>query len=148
VKSDLQFSSCQWRLASIWLIGAVLLFGIFLVQLAGGIYGTETDQAWGWLLPNIIHILTMIGGAVGYQFARPETKILVNRFAYRATLAISALYLLLLLGVLLLIPLAASRNVGPLAWFSEVRVLITALAGIVTAVLGAFFVSSKPEKPA
>jgi hypothetical protein len=82
---------------------------------------------------------------VTYQVSKPELKITVNPFAYRAAMALSTVYLGLLLGVLLLIPLAESRGTRPFEWFGQVQALITALASVATGVLGAFFVSSKPQ---
>jgi hypothetical protein len=145
VKNGREFTDYQWWLASVWLGGAAVILGLFFVQIAGGKF-PEVDRAWAWLLPNIVPVLTMIGGAVSYQVARPAVRIMVNPFAYRAAMALSIVYLAILLLVLLLIPLAEAQGRHPIDWVTGSQIPITALSATVTGALGAFFVSSKPEK--
>jgi membrane protease YdiL (CAAX protease family) len=140
------FSDCQWRLASVWLGGSAVILAIFLVQIAGRKFGGQEERAWAWLLPNVVPVLTMIGGAVSYQVSRPRVRIEVNRFAYLAALALSMVYLFILLLILLLIPMAEGHGTSPIDWVVQAQVPITALSAIVGATLGAFFVSSKPSE--
>lgn len=146
MRGTLVFADCQWRLASVWLSGAGVLLALFLVQVAGRKFDGEETRAWAWLLPNVVPVLTMIGGAVSYQVSRPKVRIEVNPFAYRAAVALSVVYLAILLLVLLLIPLAETRGTSPIAWVTQCQVPITALSAIVGGALGAFFVSSKPNE--
>jgi hypothetical protein len=145
-QDQLPLSTCQWRLASVWLVGTAVLCILVLIQIAGGKYGDEDDKAWGWLLPNLLPMLSVIAGAIVYQVKTQTAPMTVTRFAYRATWMLSLIYLVILLATVILVPLAeAARNLKPIDWLTRPHALITGLSTIVGGVLGAFFVSSRPE---
>jgi cobalamin synthase len=144
---QLLLATCQWRLATVRLVGAAVLFVIVLVQIAGGKYGQDDDKAWGWLLPNLLPTLSMISGAIVYQVKNQSTPMMVTRFAFRTTWWLSLIYLLLVLVTVLLVPLAEQmRNMKPIDWLTHPHALLTGLSTIVGGTLGAFFVSSRPQQ--
>ena len=138
--------SCQWKLAGLWLIAGFILFGLMLGQVAGGRYGSQHERAFGWLLPNLLPSLSMIAGAIVFNVRTPQSGMHVTRFAFNATLWFSVFYLAVLLLVLLLVPVAEQGvRIAPVDWLEVPRSLVSGLSTLVSAALGAFFVSSKPQ---
>jgi len=137
---------CQWRLAVIWLLGSCVLFILMAFQVAGGKYGNEDQKAWGWLLPQVLPILSMIGGAIVYQMNRSDENIVVTSFAYRATWVVSLIYLLLVLTTVALVPIAEQeQGIKPIDFLPKMGPVLTGLSAIASSILAAFFVSSKPK---
>lgn len=125
------------RLALLWFAGGGLCFAILLFI---SLFARKADLAdlWDWFLPAIVPNLSLIIGVLVYahrQKAAPDVQ--VDTFLYRLAFGLSLLYLLLLLLPLLSFP-ATGKTLPELLDIS--RLWLAAVQGLVTGVMGAFFV--------
>ena len=132
-------SQCQQRLAVVWFLGSALVLILMLGQTIGGKYGTQYPKAWSWFLPTVLPTLSLIVGALAHD-ARRQTAATVNRFAYQMSLALSLFYLLLVVGTILLQPLAM---MNPLELLSTSHLWLGPLQGLIGISLGVFFGSRR-----
>src|SRR4051812_9001875 len=100
------------RLATVWLVGAGLIFVILVVQSLMGRYADRTQEAWGWLLPTIMPTLGMIVTVLGYTAIDPlfSTSVVRKSF-FQIAFWLSTLYLILVLLTILIQPKAANDPV-------------------------------------
>ena len=125
------------RLALAWFAGAGVCFAVLLFI---SFFGRKVDLAglWDWFLHATVPNLSLIIGVLVYahrQHAAGETT--VDPFPYRLALWLSLLYLMLLLLPLLFFPLTG-KTLPDLLNIS--RLWMAAMQGLVTGVMGAFFV--------
>ena len=138
VTNRLPLVACQRRLAALWLTGAALLLLLMVVQSMGNKYGNATADAWGWLLPTVVPTLSLIVGAFAAAARQKSETATVDRFSFRLTFALSAVYLVLILIVPLAQPLTGRP---PLELMHLSTLWLQAVQGIVGIALGAYFVS-------
>jgi cytochrome bd-type quinol oxidase subunit 2 len=128
------------RLARLWFVAAGVLFLIVLGQTVGNAYPGKADKAWAWLLPTVVPTLSLIIGALVAEVqptGRKEAE--VDAFIVSLALALSCMYLLVVLATILVQPLV-------LSWTTRTEFLnlshlwLAPLQGLVGAVLGALFV--------
>jgi hypothetical protein len=136
----ISLTAAQSRLATLWLIGAAVIFVLMLAQTVGGKYGGQAQRAWGWFMPTVVPTLSVIVTALAYGAAKAVEEQTVEARAYRMTFALSAFYLAVVLGTLLLQPLSDLR---PLDFMSTSNLWLGPIQGLVGIALGAFFTSKK-----
>jgi cobalamin synthase len=125
------------RLALAWFAGAgvcfvVLLFISFFASTA------DLTGLWEWFLPAIVPNLSLIIGVLVYtQRQQVATDTRIDPFLYRLALWLSLLYVLLLLLPLVFFPVTG-KTLPELLDIS--RLWLAAVQGLVTGVMGAFFV--------
>lgn len=125
------------RLAVVWFSGAgvcfvVLLFISFFASLA------NPARLWEWFLPAIVPNLSLIIGVLVYTQRQPAAvERRADEFLYRLALWLSLLYVLLLLLPLVFFP-ATGKSLPELLDISSLW--LAAIQGLVTGVMGAFFV--------
>ena len=131
------------QLAAVWFSGAAILFVVVFVQTLFGRYGERAGDAWGWLLPTILPTLSLIIGVVAKDaLASQKARGTVDAFVARLALVLSAAYLLTVSSTLLLSPWAElNASLTPLALMELSHFWLAPFQGLVTAALGAFFVS-------
>ena len=133
----LSMQTARKRLALAWFAGAgvcfvVLLFISFFASAA------DLSGMWEWFLPAIVPNLSLIIGVLVYtQRQQTAVESHVDPFLYRLALWLSLLYVLLLLLPLLFFPLTG-KTLPQLLDIS--RLWMAAVQGLVTGVMGAFFV--------
>jgi hypothetical protein len=135
---------CRQRLATVWFIGAGLIVALQVAQTIAGRFGDHVDQAWGWLLPNVMPTSTLIVAVLVQEALgeNPRASQAVDVFLYRLTLGLCAAYLLLLLVTMLAQPLSSTPIISMMEksnlWLGPVQ-------GLATAALGAFFIKGEAK---
>lgn len=134
---NLTMQTARKRLALVWFVGAgvcfvVLLFISFFANLG------NLARLWEWFLPAIVPNLSLIIGVLVYTQRQQDTvEIRVDEFLYRLALGLSLLYVLLLVLPLVFFP-ATGKSLPELLDISSLW--LAAVQGLVTGVMGAFFV--------
>jgi hypothetical protein len=127
------------RLALIWFTGSGILFLILLIQTFFNHYGTQVDQAWSWLLPSVLPTLSLIVGVLASDVTqRDRVDTQMDRFLVRCAIGFSVVYLVVVLAAILLQPV--STGVTPLTLMHRSQLFLSPFQGLVTALLGVFFV--------
>jgi hypothetical protein len=130
-------------LTIIWFTGSGFLFILLLLQTIFGKFGTEVKDAWGLMLPTFMPTLSLIIGTLVAEATRPkdsEETETVDRFFFRLSCFLSIAYLLTIILPILLSPFS---NSSLLELMKMSNFWLAPFQGLVTASLGAFFVSKK-----
>jgi hypothetical protein len=131
---------CKKKLAVLWSVAAVILILLLIIQTIMGHYEDKGTDAIAWLLPNILPTLSLI---IGVLVADARGKDLnaqkVDRFFFHLAFSFSCVYLLLVLFSILAQPFAAQ---GPLELLKLSNWWLGPIQGLVTSLLGVFFVKS------
>ena len=130
---------CRKRLGITWIIGAMVLVIVLILQTMRGLYGDKANEAWGWFIPTVFPTLALILAVLVSDFkkASVQQNRTVDLFMYRLTLGLSILYLLVVSSTILLRPLFSW---APLELMRLSNLWLGPLQGIVAAVIGVFFV--------
>lgn len=91
-------SACQRRLATVWFLGGGTVFAILVVQTLNQHYGDQARDAWGWFLPTVMPILTLIVSATAVTKA--ESQATVDRSVFYISFGLSLFYLLLVIATI------------------------------------------------
>jgi len=138
---EITIADSRKRLATIWFISAGLLFILLLFQTIFGVYGDKAKDAWSWLLPTIMPTLSLIIGVlVADTFSKRSKDEAVDKFIFQLSYFLSAAYLITVSITILLSPLS---NQPPLELMKLSNLWLAPFQGLVSAALGAFFVSGK-----
>lgn len=134
---------CKRWLAAIWFTGFGVIFFIVVIQSVLGHYGDAVDKVWGWLLPTVMPTLSLIVGVLVLDAAKhAKRRSTTDRFLFVLTASLSGAYLLSVLLVILLQPLAA---VPPLQAMTQSNVWLGPFQGLVAAAMGGFFVRAAQD---
>ena len=149
---SLTLRSCKNRLATIWLVGVAAVFVLFLIQSVLRKYPGSLQEAWQWFLPTWLPTLSlMVGVFVADASREPHKENLPDPFIYKLARGLSVFYLIVLLLTLLLEPLATRAGTADsaLSFLKMSNLWLAPLQGLVSAILGAFFIkrASAPPKP-
>lgn len=131
------------QLTIIWFSGSGILFALLLLQTIFGKYGAETKDAWGLMLPTFIPTLSLIIGTLVPDASGSndsEETATVDRFFFRLSCFLSITYLATVILTILLSPFA---KLSLLELMKLSNLWLAPFQGLVTASLGAFFVSKK-----
>ena len=133
------------RLVFIWFAGSGFLFALLLLQTIFGQYGSEAREAWGLILPTFVPTLfliigTLIADATGS--ADPDASVTVDRFFFRLSDFLSIAYLATVILTILLSPFS---RLSQLELIKVSNLWLAPFQGLVTAALGAFFVSKNTQ---
>jgi hypothetical protein len=127
-------------LALVWLIGVGILLVILVLQTILGRYDApaKPEDAFAWLLPNVIPTVSLIVGVLVADVVNVTDKNLrVDRFMYRLALGMSVIYLTVVSLTIFLAPFATR---SPVELMKTSQLWLSPLQGIVAAVIGVFFV--------
>ena len=128
------------RLATVWFIGAGLLFVLLLLQSIFGKFGDKASEAWYWLLPTIMPTLSLIMGVLVSDTLGSVKTNTVDQFMFRLSFFLSIAYMLVVSLTILLSPFSEQP---PLELMNLSNLWLGPFQGLVSAALGAFFVSRK-----
>ena len=132
--------TCKKRLAILWICGAGVSFFILFVQSIMDHYGDDVPDAWAWLLPTIMPTLSLIIGVlVADAMGRSMQMETVDIFIYRLAFYLSLTYLLVVAMQLFAQPFSP---IPPLELMRKSNLWLGPYQGLVSACLGAFFISS------
>lgn len=124
-------------LTTVWFIwGGILLVLFIVLTLAPTLFGSDTQKAWQWFLPNLIPVLTLVGA--GAYAAPPPTAPSAGSSSGSFPLALgsSVFYLLLLTGSLL----STLFSTTPLETLTMSSLWLGPVQGIATSGLALYFV--------
>lgn len=125
------------RLATVWFIGAAVLFFLVFAQHMGGKYSNNAGDAWSWLLPNFLPTLSLIIGVLVKDSSNKISDTTADRFLFRLSFGLSIGYLAIIILVILLNP------GNPLKMMDQSKLFLGPLQGLASAALGAFFITKK-----
>ena len=129
------------RLATVWLLGAGFLFFLLLLQTLSGVYGAKVNEAWSWLLPTFMPILSLIVGAMVKDARLKGIKdATVDHFMFTLSFYLSIAYLI---AVILTLILSYLFIQVPLDQLKVSNLWLAPIQGLVCLALGAFFISKK-----
>ncbi len=131
------------QLAIVWFSGSGILFALLFLQTIFGKFGTEAKDAWGLLLPTFMPTLSLIiGTLIADATASKDTKEIatVDQFFFRLSCFLSIAYLVTVILTILLSPFS---KLSLLELIKLSNLWLAPFQGLVTASLGAFFVSKK-----
>lgn len=139
--SRISIVESQKLLAIIWFIGAGIFFILLVFQTILGRYDNRANEAWSWLLPNIMPTLSLIIGVIiSDTFGQDMQMKTVDRFVFRLSYLLSIAYLIVVGLTIFLSPLS---NIPPLDLMKLSNLWLAPFQGLASASLGAFFVSRK-----
>lgn len=129
---------CRTNLFILWLVCSIVLVIIMWLQIAFGHYGDKGRQAIEWLLPTISPTLALVVGVWAKDALDTRTtNIYVKKDIYRVSLIVSIGYFIFILLAILLQPFVALE---PLEFLTESNLVLGLFQGVVTAVIGIFFI--------
>ncbi|MCI5165790.1 MAG: hypothetical protein D3903_06765 [Candidatus Electrothrix sp. GM3_4] len=136
----------QKRLVFIWFTGSGFLFALLLLQTICGQYGSEVREAWGLMLPTFVPTLFLIIGTLiadATDVTDPDELVTVDRFFFRLSGFLSIAYLTTLVLTILFSPFS---RLSQLELIKLSNLWLAPFQGLVTAALGAFFVSKNKAR--
>lgn len=136
-------SQAKKRLALLWFPASGFLFLLVMLQTAFGHYGEHWRDAWSWLLPTIVPSLSLMIAVFTMDLKDEGADRQVERFALNLCFGISVFYFAAVALTILLGPMAEQYGATSLDLMTESQLWLAPLQGIVSAVLGWFFI--KPE---
>jgi len=132
------------NLATVWLIGAMIVFILLTIQSTTGRYDDELVEVWGWFLQTVMPTLSLILSiaAIDATESRHDDTLVSFSF-YRITLGLSVFYLFLVLLTILVQPF---RSIAPLEAMKQANLWLGAVQGFVSMSLGVFFFKQKKKE--
>lgn len=143
--SDITRFSAQKWLTVVWFIGTGFLSFIVAVWLFTGRL-QQMDEVVTWLLQNVAPYISLITTTfiVGYTRTNRSNDEEIDRFFYRLSMTLTIFYFLLLTGILISLPYSKFYNIStPEETFKASNKVLPYIQGVVTGVLGVFFVKKK-----
>jgi len=127
----------------LWFSGSLAIFLVFGVQTITGVYSPDEQRAWGWLVPLVAPILTLLGSFYfATAFKKDDDRIVEKKHIYYMCLSWSAAYL----GVIFCI--ICSYAFAPdyiFTLFEASSIFLGVFQGIVTAFLVTFFATERAD---
>ena len=134
---------CKQRLTILWFSGSLTSLILLVFQTMLGHYRENTDEVWGWFLPSVMPMLSLIISVIVMDFFGKGIKIrTVDRFLFRISFTVSAIYLFFVSLPILLQPFSAS---SPVKLMQQSNLWLGPFQGLVAASLGVFFVKKELE---
>lgn len=132
----ISLKTARKRLALVWFLGAAPLFLFVLVlSLTSADLGA---QAWAWYLPAVVPNLSLILGVWVTDVRTGESPDRqIDPFMFRLTASLSGFYLAMIAVLFLLHPFSEQ---GLAAWLTASQPWLTALQGLASLAMGAFYV--------
>jgi hypothetical protein len=141
MNSRISMAQCKTRLTTIWFVGSGVVFALIFVQTIGGRYGDQVNEAWSWLLPNIMPTLSLITGVLVTDSLGKGIQIKsVNRFLFQMAFWLSVAYLMTITLTILLWPITSELE--PLTFLQKSSIWLAPFQGLITALMGAFFIQN------
>ena len=137
--------SVRTRLSAVWVSGALLILLLVAVQTLNGRYGDHAQEAWTWLLPNLMPTLgTILAGVVSTAMDPHRSRSVVRSYFYLLALGISIFYLALVLLTILIAPTGAGVTAkGAVEEMHTANLWLGPVQGVVATLLGVLFASKQ-----
>jgi len=151
MEKNVSMTWARQKLLIVWSIGSAIPFVLIFIQTIIGVFdikigNNEVDNiakdVWGWFIPSVLPTFSlMIGVLVSESFMVSKDK-MASRFLYRLSFILSAFYLITILSTYVA-AFASPVDKSPLALLKQSNLWLGPFQGLVSASLGAFFVSKK-----
>ncbi len=138
------------RLAFLWFAGACLVLSLVVLQTLNGRYGDHVQEAWTWLMPNLMPTMGTILAGLGYTALDPHrSRATVRSSFYHLAYWVSSFYLALVLLTILIAPTRPEgvTGKGAVELMHTANLWLGPLQGLVATALGVLF-ASKQKSPA
>jgi hypothetical protein len=134
---QVSMARCKRRLGALWFGWSGLLFVLLTLQTVFGRYGSNADEAWGWLLPGLLPTLSVIISVLVMDALGQSLKVKsVDSYFFWLTFSLCTFYLMMVTLTILLQPFAP---LDPLTLVKQSNLWLGPLQGLVSAALVAFF---------
>lgn len=141
--TTVSINACKKRLAVLWFSFGLILFVLLIIQSTFGKFGPKVEEAWAWFLPTLMPTLSLIVGVLVLDITSPKQKNKrIDPFLFRLAFSLSTIYLVLVAFIPLMQPFTGIPTVDLM---KRSNLWLGPLQGVVTAVLGAFFVKGARE---
>jgi len=135
----------QKRISRLWLISSFIIILMFVIFSITSRFGNKEEDAWQWLLQQLIPILTLIISTFVNSSQTEETEKKVKLFHFKIAFYLSLGYFLLLIITIFSMPFAAKYSqISGYDLLKKSSLYLLPFLGLVTAALGMFF--SKDER--
>jgi hypothetical protein len=143
----ISWTDSKKHLATLWFVGAGILFLVILLQSIFGSYENKISDAWQWFLPTILPTLSLMVSIFVLEILGKAAKIRkIDVFMYRLTFSLSLFYLVTVALTIFLAPFAAENaGTAPTELMKQSNLWLGPFQGLVSASLGAFFIGGKQE---
>lgn len=146
----LPLEDARTRLATVWFIGAGLIFLVLVVQSILGKYSGQLQEVWSWFVPTVVPSLALMLGVIGADALRTSTdERRVKLPFFRLSHALSTFYLFVLTLTVLLEPFSQTPGLQLFIlsnyWLSPLQGLVVAAMGVLFASQEGAEVEKKPE---
>ena len=134
------------RLAALWFAGACLVLSLVVLQTLNGRYGDHIQEAWTWLMPNLMPTMGTILAGLGYTALDPHrSRTVVRSSFYRLAFWLSSFYLALVLLTILIAPTRPEgvTGKGAVELMHTANLWLGPLQGLVATALGVLFASKQ-----
>jgi len=141
--------SVRTKLAVVWFSGACLILLLVVLQTLNGRYGDHVQEAWTWLMPNLMPTLGTILAGLGYTALDPHRSHAMVRSSFSLlSLWISAFYLVLVLLTILIAPTRPEgvTGKGAVELMHTANLWLGPLQGLVATALGVLFASKQKRR--
>src|SRR5262245_27802364 len=95
--TEASITMCKKRLATVWFLGAGIIFSVVLLQTLFGRYSAKVTDAWSWFLPTVMPTLSLLVGAFVTDAFREVRDRTIDPFIYRIAFTLSIAYFVVVL---------------------------------------------------
>ncbi len=134
----LELIKCKRKIVILWGSASFILYCFLFAQTLADKHGQHTTDVWGWLLQCTLPTLSLILGMITFDSFNPTSieNVNVNKFTFHIAIALSTVYLLLILSIILFQP-ASGKPLWELG--SSSNIYLAPIQGLVSGVVGLFF---------
>lgn len=144
----LNWNTCKWQLAKLWLGSGAFIFLILLFMSYKDQFKTDLADAWGWFLTTLMPSLSLIVGvhvsdatkAPGQRSRNASTE------HYRLAFALSAFYLMVLALTLVVMGSPLGPDIKVIEQLRRSNFWLAPLQGLASAALGIFYMRAQPPE--
>ena len=138
--TTIDFFSAKKRLAMLWFIGSGLIVFLVILQTLHHKFEGGTQDAWGWLFPNILPVLSLILSVFLLDINNVgTTDKQVPLFFLRLSSSIASVYLLVILIVIVM----AAQQGNVVKNLQAANIFLGPLQGLAISATGLFFSKAK-----
>jgi cytochrome bd-type quinol oxidase subunit 2 len=141
--------SVRTKFAVVWFGGACVILLLVVVQTLNGRYGDHVQEAWTWLMLNLMPTIGTILAGLGYTALDPHRSHAVVRTSfYLLSFWMSCFYLALVLLTILIAPTRPEgvTGRGAVELMHTANLWLGPLQGLVATALGVLFASTQKRQ--
>ena len=145
-KEKITKSIAQRKLVTVWLIMGLLTAVMFVIVCWERTSDSEFTDAIQWLFNYIGPGMTLIIGSYAYAALQSDSNKKINRGFLRVTLWFTVVYIMIILTLVLLAPLAINRDTFMMDYLKKFNVILSFLETSLLVFLGIFFAKENNDE--